>query len=1137
MNIQPTTREVSLQSQRRPCVAFVALEFYPSTHGGAGILISQAARALLSDGFDVVLLLNIGSEEFKTLQLTDRFDFPNPDRLYIYHLQELTREAILPEGLEDEVYRVSIRIALALQILRKKHHLDFIEIYDYCGPGWHSYACPELTDVPIAVRLHSTIELIARRVREPLDPKRALHYHQERSQLRLADAILCPGERFFEDEVCNLYPFVDRDCALVSKPMLDKFPPRPPRADARNVLFYGRLSTLKGLDTFLRAIPIAMADPSFAAWVGRFVIVGPQETVATGLSLEEMLSVVPEALKARLQFLGRLTHNDLGKMLPDVAFAAFANKVESFCYAAHELHVSGTPLILPRLPAFRDHFEHDVTAKFFDGTAFDLAMAMVTLAADQERRASMSARGIKNATGYRVNCYQDHIRSIKPRRVSGGGEDIPVTALLFSQGDRLLEDLSTNHLNALGVETVLLRSRNKTGWSIAGSRFENDPQLTRTIAHTRPVGRAILGLRAGDIVDAEWLKRARQILARDDRIGSVAGWRLDAEGLRTAADHLLPELALGGRMGLRRLIRVPHGLMTSELFALMKNAGEVSLLLLQRTAGRALTELPAVAVDARFADETPCFDAAVALAAESDRLDQLVLGALPALSRQFVDETTPLKVNFASGELRQFADAAETGICQITTRPDEADGEVWLLRIFAREGSLRLPWNAVEFSDGWISHEDNDPLVNKVINGKGTARYVATDETTIDLLVGPICGACEIAFRGKRIIIKLQRPEYGQITIRLADLSPVIADPSSLNRSVEQLELQRFPSRTMEISNQLLLIASPGSWTARYMTGFQSIIMAPGSLGSTALAAAAAICRSVEERPDCAVAFEISSEKELSILEHLIELKLPRLTVILPADNISYNNMIGYAASVLVAAALSRLARRAKKLDVHIRIAAQDSGLKQLFEASGASFLVLPPQLLPVSWGRAEAPPSLAIVSHSQMTSSAATHLASAAIILRRRLGRQLRVFVSDADVQSQAVLREFRTGNVVLFRNLRSQPLQAIGPAVALSVHPDRIAPDDALASAALGFAPLVGPSGLGSLHLEQEIEQELSLFSIEYWEDSRTIADRAERLFSNWHNTCNAFTRIVNFSTVLAQAARAELCQPFGGAPERAP
>jgi len=61
-----------------------------------------------------------------------------------------------------------------------------------------------------------------------------------------------------------------------------------------DVAFYGRLSTLKGLDTFLRAAALALDDPVFARWLGRFVVIGPEDKATMALSPGELRGLIPK---------------------------------------------------------------------------------------------------------------------------------------------------------------------------------------------------------------------------------------------------------------------------------------------------------------------------------------------------------------------------------------------------------------------------------------------------------------------------------------------------------------------------------------------------------------------------------------------------------------------------------------------------------------------------------------------------------------------------------------------------------------------------------------------------------------------------------------------------------------------------
>src|SRR5579864_5888089 len=370
----------------RGCVLFATMEFYPTNVGGAGTFIHHAAALLLEQGFTVVLLFDAVRSEYEQLVSVDRLAIPYGHRLLIYWVEDLCQDLVIPIPCADMAIGKSLRLDHALRKLTQMHDVDLIELYDYCGHGFHYLAQPAEDRPPVAVRLHSTNELMERMTRAPLAPGRLWLFAMERAQLGLADVVLIPGTAFYEQVVRPLYPTMTPDRVLTSPlphlPIgeLDYDP------EARNVAFYGRLSTMKGLDTFLRAGVLALEDPVFAEWLGRFVIIGPEDYVATALSPKEVRGLIPKDQIDRFHFTGRLDHTSLLKRLQTVSFACFGNRLESFCYAAHELHTAGIPLIVNRIPAFEDGFEEGVSAVFFDGTAFDLAAQMVRLARDDALR-------------------------------------------------------------------------------------------------------------------------------------------------------------------------------------------------------------------------------------------------------------------------------------------------------------------------------------------------------------------------------------------------------------------------------------------------------------------------------------------------------------------------------------------------------------------------------------------------------------------------------------------------------------------------------------------------------------------------------------------------------------------------------
>ena len=360
--------------------AFATLELYPTTVGGTGILLHHTITALLKRGMRVVLYLDLAAEEMRRFDQRDKHSYPNPHLLEFHDVRAMRESLEFCEQLYDdkEQWR-SVSFAHAILKTQDRHSIDLIEFYDYCGPAYHylSYGAAERR--PVAIRLHNTTEIIERGTRARFNKSRLFTFAMERAQLALADVMLTPGPNYLREEVLKLYATELRhQIVLEAPPIHTSIGEVAYSARSRRILFYGRLSTFKGLDTFVNAAVIALRDEAFRSWLKEFVIVGPEETVASALTLDEIRSVIPDEWIGKFTFVGRVDHAQLMRTLQDVSFACFANRMESFCYAAHELHTAGIPLVLADRPAFRDHFS-DEDVVFFDRSAGGLARAMCGL--------------------------------------------------------------------------------------------------------------------------------------------------------------------------------------------------------------------------------------------------------------------------------------------------------------------------------------------------------------------------------------------------------------------------------------------------------------------------------------------------------------------------------------------------------------------------------------------------------------------------------------------------------------------------------------------------------------------------------------------------------------------------------------
>ena len=86
------------------------------------MLIAQTAHKLLEQGYEVIFLFGASRQDEDRFRNTDRFLFPNPGNIRSYHVLDLIpAEVALPGNLPDDVYLLSIRFALALVELTRRH--------------------------------------------------------------------------------------------------------------------------------------------------------------------------------------------------------------------------------------------------------------------------------------------------------------------------------------------------------------------------------------------------------------------------------------------------------------------------------------------------------------------------------------------------------------------------------------------------------------------------------------------------------------------------------------------------------------------------------------------------------------------------------------------------------------------------------------------------------------------------------------------------------------------------------------------------------------------------------------------------------------------------------------------------------
>jgi glycosyltransferase involved in cell wall biosynthesis len=380
-------------------ICFVSYEIHPTTWGGAGVLLHNAANRLLQTGHEVVLLLDVTDDDFKKFINDDRPNFLNPDHCRAYQVDSLCRD-ISPDSNQFPNLFIwkSYRFYYALRKVVLQENPDLVEFFDYSGAAYHSLSAKiaglAFTDTPITIRLHTSNTIMDRYQPRKLDPEYYIQYGLEHHALQLAETVIYPSEKYLQDAYKPHFKEKWLGNIQKSSPPLLYHPGKASRKENKpgSFLFYGRLYGIKGVDVFIHAaVALLEQNPDIAY---RFYLVGHDSfqppTVSGGESYQSyLLQQIPAKFRNRFVFTGVVSWRELEILLQDVLAAVFPSYFESFCYAAHELYAAGVPILVNNIPAFQDSFKDSVNALVYDGSTQDLMKKMASMA-DPAIRQSLS---------------------------------------------------------------------------------------------------------------------------------------------------------------------------------------------------------------------------------------------------------------------------------------------------------------------------------------------------------------------------------------------------------------------------------------------------------------------------------------------------------------------------------------------------------------------------------------------------------------------------------------------------------------------------------------------------------------------------------------------------------------------------
>ncbi|PAK52024.1 glycosyltransferase family 4 protein [Paenibacillus sp. 7541] len=379
-------------------IVFVSYELHPINDGGCGVFIWSAVKEILKhiNNVRITLLLDITKSE------TDRFNkefkqlLPNHTRINVRTLSDILAEERIDSDFSDfnNIYLwKSYQFYFALRWLYSRDPFDYLEFFDYAGAAYfstlaHKYE-NQFRDCKLSIRAHCTIDLMDIEQKQvDFNYEKILMYQMEKESLKAADIILVPSEKwgglYKERYGLNSGQFI------ISPPPIDaeKIPEYQIDEAKQNILYYGRLFELKGVEIFIdAAVTFLDENPTSNSC---FYLVGYSGMSVTGIQMKQALKErIPARYLNRFVFTDQVDKNQLNIILKSIGYAVFPNYVESFCYSIHELYLSGVPIICGDIPAF-EKFENLRNCIKFNGSSYDLAQKMKLLSNSFETRKKIS---------------------------------------------------------------------------------------------------------------------------------------------------------------------------------------------------------------------------------------------------------------------------------------------------------------------------------------------------------------------------------------------------------------------------------------------------------------------------------------------------------------------------------------------------------------------------------------------------------------------------------------------------------------------------------------------------------------------------------------------------------------------------
>jgi glycosyltransferase involved in cell wall biosynthesis len=387
-------------------LVFPTFEIAPIANGGIGQYISSVIQQLQDcEYIPLVVLYNLPQN-----RLTDaknHFDALGLN-CEIFHINELSPIQLEPEDVYN-IEKNSLALMKGLENLISLKEVAGVEWCDHAGMAFHTlrdkHCNPDsvFKNIPMWLHLHGAREICDLTDRYPvaLDSGNSyvLSNYAERLSLELADAWKSPSQAvaYWFTSYFGIHnkiftsPLPYRKLATQDSHRQIARPAFPIK-----ILVPGRLQHLKGSDIVAQAcVELCKTFPNqFHATFAGYNLPTANPNYAS--SLDEIKSFIPEEFASHFSFPGKFSAEQYLKLAEESHLAVFASRVETFCLAVHELNWIGVPIILPDIPAFKDHFEHQINCYKFDGTVEGLTSLLTQILDNPELLTQIQSQPISD---------------------------------------------------------------------------------------------------------------------------------------------------------------------------------------------------------------------------------------------------------------------------------------------------------------------------------------------------------------------------------------------------------------------------------------------------------------------------------------------------------------------------------------------------------------------------------------------------------------------------------------------------------------------------------------------------------------------------------------------------------------------